>query len=303
MFSPLSPKHSLRPLLFALALAAPATINGAAAQQAPALQLSQPDPVVATVNGKPIHKSDIAADQRALGQQAMQVPLEKIFPQLVNRHVQIMLLADAATAEKLQDDPDVKAKIVESDNQILAQTYATRIGEKAVTDDALHAAYQKAIAAQTGTEEVHARHILVKTEAEAKAIIAQLDKGGDFAKIANAKTTDPSGKTSGGDLGWFSKDQMVAPFSDAAFKLKKNEYTKTPVQTQFGFHVIQLLDRRVAQPKTFDEMKGELRQEIGGTAVQAKLDELKTKAKVEEFNIDGKPITPEAAPAAAAAKP
>ncbi len=214
MFSPPSPKHPLRPVLLALTMVLPcpprAADAPAAAPAQPGLQLSSADPVVATFNGKQIHRSDIIQDQREAGQQAMQIPLDKIYPQLLNRRLEIMLLSDAARTDKLQDDPEVKASLAKVESQVLAQAYINRVGEKAATDAALKTAYDEMVKKESGAEEIHARHILVSTEAEAKAIIAQLDKGGDFAKLADQKTKDKGPKGSnGGDLGWFRKSDMV----------------------------------------------------------------------------------------------
>jgi peptidyl-prolyl cis-trans isomerase C len=127
-------------------------------------------------------------------------------------------------------------------------------------------------------------------------VIEQLKKGADFATLAKEKTTDPAGKTSGGDLGWFTKDQMVPDFADAAFKLKKGEFTQTPVKTQFGWHVIKVEDRRVAKPPSFEELKPQLNNELAREFVAQKMNELKTAAKIELYNGDGsKPGAPAAA--------
>jgi peptidyl-prolyl cis-trans isomerase C len=293
-----------RALMVAVGFAA---VQAAFAAEAPkpALQLASEDPIVATVNGQAIHKSDVMRIKSGLGQQAAQIPLEQIYPQIVRKLVDVQLLADAARTDKLQDQPDVKADLRWSDDNVLANQYVRKFATKAVSDAELKAAYTKFAAAHTGEEEIHARHILVANEADAKAIIADLDKGGDFAKIANEKSTDKSGD--GGDLGWFTKEKMVPEFADAAFKLKKGEYTKTPVKSQFGWHVIEVLDRRPAKPPTFDEVKDQLAQQLETQAVTTKVKDLRAAAKVQEFNLDGSPLpaenAPAAAPAPAAAKP
>src|SRR6185437_5838990 len=139
-------------------------------------------------------------------------------------------------------------------------------------------------------EEVKARHILLPTEAAAKEVIAQLDKGADFAALAKEKSTDPS-KETGGELGYFTRDDgMVPEFADAAFKLKKGEYTKTPVHTQFGWHVIEVEDRREVKPPSFEESKPQLKEEAARAAVGSKLKELRGKAKIETFALDGSPL-------------
>ena len=285
-------------------LALPLTAMTAFAAEAPkqGLQLASDDPIVATVNGEAIHKSDVMRIKEGLGAQAAQVPLEQIYPQVLRRLVDIDVISDAARAEKLQDEPDVKAEMRWSDDNVLANHYVRAFAAKAVDDKALKAAYEKAKSEHTNEDEIHARHILVANEADAKAIIADLDKGGDFAKLADAKSTDKG--ESGGDLGWFTKDKMVPEFANAAFALKKGEYTKTPVKSQFGWHVIQVLDRRPAKPPTFDEIKDQLSQQLTREAVENKVKELRAQAKIQEFNLDGTPMTdkPAATPAAAPAK-
>jgi peptidyl-prolyl cis-trans isomerase C len=163
---------------------------------------------------------------------------------------------------------------------------------------------------QKPQEQVSARHILVKTEDEAKAVIADLKKGGDFAAIAKDKSNDPGTKATGGDLGWFVKEDMVPEFSDAAFKLQKGQYTETPVKTQFGYHVIMLLDRRTAPAPSLDEARPQVLALLQRELLDQKVKELRAGAKIEVFNIDGSkpaaasPATPApATPAPATAAP
>ena len=159
-------------------------------------------------------------------------------------------------------------------------------------------------------EEVHARHILVSTEDEAKALIAELKKGAAFDKLAKEKSTDKASGAEGGDLGWFKKSDMVKEFADAAFGLKKGELSETPIKTQFGYHIIQIDDRRTAPPPALEELSDQIREELAREAVAAQLDKLRAGAKIEKFNMDGSkaeaaPAAPAkpAAPAATPAKP
>jgi peptidyl-prolyl cis-trans isomerase C len=148
---------------------------------------------------------------------------------------------------------------------------------------------------------VHARHILVSTEDEAKALIAEIKKGAAFDKLAKEKSTDKASGAEGGDLGWFKKSDMVKEFADAAFNLKKGELTEAPVKTQFGYHVIKVEDRRKAPPPAFEEMADQLKEEMAREAVTAQLDQLRSGAKIEKFAMDGG--KPDAAPAAKPAAP
>ena len=148
-----------------------------------------------------------------------------------------------------------------------------------MTDARLHEEYQKAVALEPKREEVRARHILVKTKEEAAAVIAELKAGGDFAEIAKKKSSDPSGRA-GGDLGFFTREQMVPTFSEAAFKLKPGEYTTEPVQSQFGWHVIRVEERRVAGARKYEDMVDDLRQTLSEKAYEGIVGDLRTKAKV-----------------------
>ena len=295
-----SSSRPLRSLVLALALAAPLAAHAA---DAPQLQLAPTDdPVVAKINGTEIHKSDLLAAQKQLPPQYQQVPLEAIYPQLLDQVVNNDLLIDAAKGAKLDDDPEVKDKLAKLQEHIVEQVYIDRLLAKATSDDALKARYQKSIKDTPPQDEIHGRQILLKDEAEAKAVITQLDKGGDFAKIANEK--NPSKEANGGDLGYFTKAAMPPEFGDAAFALKKGQYTKTPVKTQFGWHVIKVEDRRPAAPPSFDDSKEQLASDAQHDTIDAKIAELRGKAKVEQFNLDGTPFTPaiKAPPAAPAKK-
>ena len=293
-----SSSRPLRSLVLALALAAPLAAHAA---DAPQLQLAPTDdPVVAKINGTEVHKSDLLAAQKQLPPQYQQVPLEAIYPQLLDQVVNNDLLIDAAKGAKLDDDPEVKDKLAKLQEHIVEQVYIDRLLTKATSDDALKARYQKSIKDAPPQDEIHGRQILLKDEAEAKAVVAQLDKGADFAKLANEK--NPSKEANGGDLGYFTKAAMPPEFGDAAFALKKGQYTKTPVKTQFGWHVIKVEDRRPAAPPSFDDSKEQLASDAQHDTIDAKIAELRGKAKVEQFNLDGTPFTaqiktPPAAPA------
>ncbi|HTH97066.1 MAG TPA: peptidylprolyl isomerase [Stellaceae bacterium] len=246
------------------------------------------DPVAAVVNGKTFHKSDVVALQRDLPQELQQVPLDQIYNKLVEQLVDRQLMQDAAAKANMANDPEVKKRLADLKPRVEVQVYVERVSSAGVTDAKLHALYDKVAANQKPVEEIHARHILVNTEDQAKAIIAQLDKGGDFAKIANEKSIDKG--EAGGDLGWFTADKMVPEFSDAAFKLKKGEYTHTPVKSQFGWHVIQVLDTRQMPPPSFDSVKDQLTQQVQAEVLNDKVNELRSKSKVQEFQADGSPM-------------
>jgi peptidyl-prolyl cis-trans isomerase C len=271
----------------------------------PAATAPAADPVVARVNGTEIRRSDIVELMRSLPAQAQQQPLEKLYPAVLDQMVRTLLVSQAAHKQKLQDDPEVKKRMALISDQVMADAYVQHLLQKDITDQKLQARYDKYVKDAPPREEINARHILLANEADAKAVIADLNKGADFAKLASEKTTDPAGKSSGGDLGYFTKDEMVPEFADVAFKLKKGEFTQTPVKTQFGWHVIKLEDRRTAKPPTFEQMKPQLANEMSREIVAERVKELSSSAKIEVYNMDGSkptaaaPATPNA-PAAAA---
>ena len=253
------------------------------AQVAPAKPAD--DPVVARVNGKELHRSEVDAAQRSLAAHGDQMAPETVIDQMVSG----MLIVEAGRKAKLADDPEVKKKTTQFEDRVIQQVYISRAVEAGATDAKLHEQYDKFIKEQPAKEEVSARHILVPSEDEAKAVIAELNKGADFATLAKQKSTDPA-KDTGGDLGFFSRDAMVPEFADAAFKLGKGQYTKTPVHTQFGWHVIKVDDRRTAAPPSFEESKGELTDEIARDIINATVKTLRDGAKIETFALDGSPM-------------
>jgi peptidyl-prolyl cis-trans isomerase C len=260
---------------------------------------SADDPVVARVNGTEMHRSEALELMRSLPPQLQKQPQDKLYPMVLGQMVDTLLVSQAGRKSKVQDDPAVKKRLALLQDQVIAEAYVQRILAKSVTEDKLHARYDKYVKETPEREEVKARHILVPTEEDAKSVIAELKKGTDFAKLASEKTTDPAGKASGGDLGYFTKDEMVPEFADAAFKLKPGEFTETPVKSQFGWHVIKVEDRRMAKPPTFEQMKQRLASDVSREIVTEKIKELRTAAKIDVYNLDGS--KPGAAPAPAPA--
>lgn len=249
---------------------------------------AEDDPVVATVDGADIHLSEIDAAHQQLPQQYRGYPLKMLFPNLLEMVISRKVTADEARKEGLADDPEVKATMARIEDQVLQRALLDRYIKTKVTDEALKAAYDKMIKETPPSETVHARHILVDTEAEAKQIIKELNDGADFAKMAEEHSTGPS-KSKGGDLGYFSKEEMVPEFSDAAFKLKPGEFTQEPVQTQFGWHVIKVEDRKAAEAPTFEEARDHLESELSTQAGSTYIESLVKKAQIKRFNMDGTP--------------
>ncbi|WP_178130325.1 peptidylprolyl isomerase [Reyranella sp. CPCC 100927] len=289
-------------LLLALSAAAPAFAQTPPAP-APAPAAKPPgDPVVAVVNGQSIRLSDVQAAQANLPQQYRGLPLERIYPALLEQIIDAKLQVTEARKSKVQDSDAYKKRLAALEERLLQEQYLTQEIDKRVTPQALKERYEKKVRDLPPEEEVKARHILVADEAAAKAVIADLQKGGDFDKIAKDKSTDKASGAQGGDLGWFKKADMVKEFAEAAFMLKKGEVTPAPVKSQFGFHVIRLDDRRAAQPPSMEDMEDELRAELSREVYGQMMEGLRKSAKIEKFNMDGSKI-PETPPGAPPATP
>ena len=266
---------------------------------APFPAIAADDLVVARVNGQEIHKSDVMRELAALPPQLQQVPVEQIYPQLLDRMIDAKLLIAQGYAEKVNETADFKERMKRAEERIITDVTLREKIKPMVTDDKIKALYDEIVKHSTPEEEVRARHILVKTEKEAKDIIEQLGKGGDFNKLATEKSTDTASAQQGGDLGYFSKKAMVKPFADAAFAMKAGEYSKTPVKSDFGFHVIKVEDKRKSKPVELEKVKPQLEAKVSDQAANEYVETMKKNAKVERFGLDGKPLVetkPEAAP-------
>jgi peptidyl-prolyl cis-trans isomerase C len=244
------------------------------------------NPVVARVGSEEIHATDLAALARALPPDMQNMPQSTLYPMLLTQAVDRSALSQLARKQGLQKDPAVASAMKIAAEAALQNALLTQVIAPQVTEAKVRAAYEKEYAGKPGPEEVHARHILVKTEAEAKDIIAQLDKGADFATLAKQHSIDGSA-SEGGDLGFFTRDKMVAPFADAAFALKPGQWTQTPVQTQFGWHVIELVARRTQPTPSFEDVGDQLRQQMIADAVRAEVAVARKDLQVQVFNPDG----------------
>ncbi|MDF2367068.1 peptidylprolyl isomerase [Sneathiella sp.] len=235
--------------------------------------------VLATVNGKDITSSDIETLYASLPAQYRQAPIEFIKEQLLQQMISMEVISQAAEAEKMGDKKEFQDRMDTVRNQLMQEFYITNKIEELVTDELLKEEYNKSVADFTPEEQLHARHILLKTEEEANDMIKLLDDGGNFEELAKEYSTGPSGPN-GGDLGYFTKQSMVPEFADAAFSLNTGEYTKTPVKTQFGYHVIKSEDKRNTEAPTFEEKEQELRSKVSSSVIDKLLEELKADASI-----------------------
>ena len=277
-------------LALAVFLVAPAT--------APRAQ--SPDTVLARVNGVEIRQSDLTYAEEEIGGNMPQMPPEQKRDYLITYISDVILLSQAAQQQKLGDRDDVKRRIDLERNKVLMETLLQNVGQAALTDQAMHKVYDEAVKQMGGEQEVHARHILVPTEDEAKAIEVELKKGTDFATLAKQKSKDP-GAAEGGDLGYFTKDQMVPEFAEVAFKLDKGQISD-PVKTQFGWHIIKVEDKRTKPTPTFDEVKNQLENYVAHRAQAELVEKLRSTANIERLDKPAPAADPSALNPAAPAK-
>ncbi|MBL6454983.1 peptidylprolyl isomerase [Belnapia sp. T6] len=297
----------LAALLFPLgALAQPAGTPPAATSSAAGAQQAE-DPVLARVNGEPVRLSDVMATAQDVlpaqmrgmpGPMLMQMLPPELAKQLVDRTITERALTAAARAAGLDRDEEVRRRMQRAEDQELQQAYLSREVNAIVTDAALRARYDQDAGRRQGEEEVHARHILVQTEAEAKAVLAELAGGADFADLAKRRSRDP-GAHDGGDLGFFKRADMVPEFAEAAFALQPGQVSPAPVRSPFGWHVIKLEERRAAPVKSFEESRSELRQKMLEEQVPAVVERARASVKVERLDQPAPSLLDTAAPPAA----
>lgn len=264
-------------------------------KSAPAETRIDPGNVVAFINGTPISKKavEILAADLAQRRGATKVPEEKIIEELIKREV----LRQDAVALHLDQQADNAARIDNAMRMVLSQIAAESYSESAtITDADIQASYDQQVLANKQTE-YKASHILVETEKQARDLIKKLEKGDKFADLAKKHSKDPGSKNSGGDLGWFNPQQMVAPFSAAVTAMANGEFSHEPVQTQFGWHVIQREDARDQAPPPLEAVKDQLRSMLKAQRLQQHIADLMAKAKIERTQAPAEAKPAEAAPA------
>lgn len=237
------------------------------------------NPVVAMVNGEAVHLSDVEDARSLLPAQMQGAPLEAVYGMLTDSLINVRLAAAKAKTMGLDENPEYKLRMARISDRVLERLLLTQHIEQKLTDALVQDRYVKLAERAKDKFELHARHVLLKTEDEAKDIIAKLSKGSDFADMAKKHSTGPSGPE-GGDLGWFGPGRMVKPFDDAAQGLELGTFTKTPVQTQFGWHVILVEDRRPQTVPDFAEVRSLLVNEMSTELGQDLMDGLRKDANV-----------------------
>lgn len=239
-----------QPLRAAFIVAALVIASSATAQDAE-------DKVVATIDGNPVYASQLALAEAEMGSQFQRLPEDQRRAAVLSALIDIKLMAKQAEQAGVPETEDFKKKLQFLRDRTLHNEYFRTQVVEALTEDEVRARYEKEIAAMPAEQEIRARHILVDSEEQAKAIIAELDAGKDFVELAKEKSTGPSGEQ-GGDLGYFTRGRMVPEFEEAAFALEPGTYTKEPVKTEFGWHVIEVEDKRDAAPPTYEQVADQI---------------------------------------------
>ena len=247
----------------ALAPAAYAQDAEAPAAEAPAADAAAvtPETVVATVGGEPITEADLSFAAEDLTAELQQMPAEERRPFLLRVLIDMKVMAKAGRDAGMAETPLFQQRLQYLEERALRRAFFAETIAQAVTEEAVRADYEAFVAEYVPQDEIRASHILVATEEEANAVKAELDGGADFATLAKEKSTDP-GAANGGDLGFFGKGMMVAPFEEAAFALTEVGQVSAPVQSQFGWHVIRLEEKRQSTPPAFEQVAGQLQQQL-----------------------------------------
>lgn len=261
------------------------------------------DPVVANVNGQKFTYSQVMEAKANLPKQYQSAPEDKIFPVLLNQIVDTYLIEKAAVAGGLENKPEVKKAIEKAKEGIIAQAFLLDKVKDVITDKSIQDKYNEVIKNFPQEKEVHLRHILADNKETAQSVIKALKNGTDFKKLASTKSKDGTAKD-GGDLGFFRKSELPQELATEAFALKPGTYSQEPVKTDFGWHVLMVEQIRDAVPPKFEDIKDELKGLMTQEAVVGVVKDLRSKAKIELFDKEGKPLALEAEkPAATPAAP
>ena len=249
------------------------------------LRAEEANPVLAKVNGVEIRQSDVALAEEELGSSLAQMDPATKKANVLSFLIDMKIVSKVAEDKKVGDSEDFKKRLAFTRNRLLMDSLLASEGKAATTDEAMKKVYEEASKQITGEQEVHARHILVETEDEAKAVEAELKKGADFAELAKKKSKDP-GASDGGDLGFFTKDQMVPEFSAVAFSLEPGKISD-PVKSQFGWHIIKVEEKRNRKAPTFEQVKSQIETYVTRKAQADYVTKLRQEAKIERMEPAG----------------
>lgn len=253
------------------------------------LGTGETDPVVASVEGHPIYLSDLGRAQRALPANLRSVPFNTLYPVLLDRMVDHEALVMMARRQGLEENPTVKKDIQDAAERVLEAAILAIDAAPKVTEAAVKARYEQLYADRPATEEVRARHILVSSKEEAEKVIAQLKAGADFAALAAQVSEDPDAK-SGGDLGFFRREQVWPGFADVAFSLQPGQVADKPIHNEFGWHVIKVVERRLVAPPSYSDVHDKIREELMQDAVRQVVAKARSEMTIHKWNLDGTPM-------------
>jgi peptidyl-prolyl cis-trans isomerase C len=240
------------------------------------------NPLLAKVNGAEIRQSDLTLAEEELGPSLAQMDPATKKENVLAFLIDMKIVARAAEDKKVENNEDFKKRLAFTRNRLLMDSLLATEGKAATTDEAMKKVYEDASKQITGEQEVHARHILVETEDDAKAVAEELKKGADFAELAKKKSKDP-GASDGGDLGFFTKDQMVPEFSAVAFTLEPGKISD-PVKSQFGWHIIKVEEKRNRKAPEFEQVKSQIETYVTRKAQAEYVAKLREAAKVERMD-------------------
>jgi len=241
--------------------------------------------VAANVNGETIYINDLKQSYADHPQIKDRVPFDEFYAKTLDVFVNSKLVYQAAQKAKIEETPEYQRQLVTAKEDLARKLYLEKMVDERVTDEAVKKLYDEYTSKFESQKEVNAKHILVDSEAQAKEVINKLNNGGNFEKLAKEYSKDQAV-----DLGYFTKDMMVPEFSNAAFNMKKGEYSKTPVKTEFGYHVILVEDARASKPVALEELAPQLKNMVSQQAIAEVFEELRTNAKIQKYTLDGKLI-------------
>lgn len=244
-------------------------------------EMGKKNPVLARVDGHEIRWTDVVASARDLPEE-YRTKLEAVFPALLERLIDVRLIIAAGREAGLEKDEKVRRQVTEFEDRAISEAFIKQAVSDQATDAMFRARYDAYVARLNANAEVRARHILLDSEAVARDVIAVLNAGADFVKLARTRSLGPSAEQ-GGDLDYFTRDNMTPAFAEAAFSLEAGQYSQAPVQTEFGWHVIKVEDRRSEEPVSFFRMRDQLREGINRELMDKLLSDLRAKADIELF--------------------
>ncbi len=266
---------------------APASADADAGADAPMIKLG--NPVVAVINGEEINRSDVFNFISGLPDQVRQMPIQTLFPLALEQVLNNRVINTKAQGANLEGDPEVEQLLNNAKEQIVRNIYIERQIVEQITQKKLLKSYGELLDSMEEVQETHARHILLETEEKAREIVAKLDEGAVFEDVAKEHSTGPSAEN-GGDLGFFAKTEMVPEFAEAAFALDVGSYTKDPVKTQFGWHVVKVEDRRKRPEPEFAAVKPQLEVQLRQKILANLLQGWQKESKIKKYDINGETL-------------